>query len=97
MIFYENCLLADDSHEIPYLKFRKFGKMLQNMFVSPDPTYIPTKMHSTQIIYYHNMLSFFLAWVAKANPIQTDVKVVSHVFPGDRGEENCATIYQMNP
>ena len=32
MIFHENCLLADDSHEIstPYF-FPKFGKMLQNL------------------------------------------------------------------
>ena len=32
MIFHENRLLADDSHEISYLIFfRKFGKMLQNL------------------------------------------------------------------
>ena len=32
MIFHENRLLADDSHEISYLIFfRKLGKMLQNL------------------------------------------------------------------
>ena len=32
MIFHENRLLADDSHEIPYLNFfRKLGKMSQNL------------------------------------------------------------------
>ena len=31
MIFHENHLLADDSHEISYLIFRKFGKMFQNL------------------------------------------------------------------
>ena len=32
MIFYENCLLADNSHEISYpIFFRKLGKMLQNV------------------------------------------------------------------
>ena len=32
MIFHENCLLADDSHEISYLIcFQKLGKMLQNL------------------------------------------------------------------
>ena len=32
MIFHENRLLADDSHEISYLIFfRKFGKMSQNL------------------------------------------------------------------
>ena len=32
MIFHENRLLADDSHEISYLIFiRKFGKMLKNV------------------------------------------------------------------
>ena len=32
MIFHENCLLADNSHEIPYLIFfRKLGKMSENL------------------------------------------------------------------
>ena len=32
MIFHENHLLADDSHEISYLLFfQKLGKMLQNL------------------------------------------------------------------
>ena len=31
MIFHENGLQADDSHEIPYLIFRKLRKMLQNL------------------------------------------------------------------
>ena len=32
MIFHENCLLADDSHEISYLIFfRKLGEMSQNL------------------------------------------------------------------
>ena len=32
MIFHENCLLADVSHEISYpIFFRKLGKMLQNL------------------------------------------------------------------
>ena len=31
MIFHENRLLADDSHEISYLIFPKFGKMSQNL------------------------------------------------------------------
>ena len=32
MIFHENCLLADNSHEISYLIFfRKLGKMSQNL------------------------------------------------------------------
>ena len=32
MIFHENCLLADNSHEISYLIFfLKLGKMLQNL------------------------------------------------------------------
>ena len=31
MIFYENRLLADDSHEISYLIFQKLGKMSQNL------------------------------------------------------------------
>ena len=32
MIFHENCLLADDSHEISYLIFfRKLEKMPQNL------------------------------------------------------------------
>ena len=32
MIFHENRLLADDSHEISYLVFfQKLGKMLQNL------------------------------------------------------------------
>ena len=33
MIFHENCLPADDSHELSYLIFlRKLGKMLQNLW-----------------------------------------------------------------
>ena len=39
---------------------------------------------------------FFLFWVAKANLMQTDVKVYVSVFMG-RGEEYSATIYQMTP
>ena len=31
MIFHENRLLADDSHEISYLFFKKLGKMSQNV------------------------------------------------------------------
>ena len=31
MIFHENCLLADNSHEISYLFFKKLGKMSQNL------------------------------------------------------------------
>ena len=32
MLFHENCLLADNSHQISYLIFlRKLGKMLQNL------------------------------------------------------------------
>ena len=32
MVFHENLLLADDSHEISYLDFfRKIGKMSQNL------------------------------------------------------------------
>ena len=32
MIFHENCLLADSSHEISYLIFfRKLGKMSENL------------------------------------------------------------------
>ena len=31
MVFHENRLLADDSHEISYLFFFKQGKMLQNL------------------------------------------------------------------
>ena len=32
MIFHENCLLADNSHEISYfIFFRKLGKMSQNL------------------------------------------------------------------
>ena len=32
MIFHENCLLADNSHEIPYLIFfLKLGRVLQNL------------------------------------------------------------------
>ena len=32
MIFHENCLPADDSHELSYLIcLRKLGKMLQNL------------------------------------------------------------------
>ena len=32
MIFHENCMLADNSHEISYLIFfRKLGKMSQNL------------------------------------------------------------------
>ena len=32
MIFLENCLLADNSHEMSYLIFfRKFGKMSENL------------------------------------------------------------------
>ena len=31
MIFHENRLLEDDSHEISYLFFRKLGKMSQNL------------------------------------------------------------------
>ena len=31
MIFHENRLLADDSHEISYLIFQKLGKMSQNL------------------------------------------------------------------
>ena len=31
MTYHENRLLADDSHEISYLIFSKFGKMLQNL------------------------------------------------------------------
>ena len=32
MIFHENCLPADDSHELSYLIFlQKLGKMLQNL------------------------------------------------------------------
>ena len=31
MIFHENCLPTDDSHEIAYLFFRKFGKMSKNL------------------------------------------------------------------
>ena len=53
------------------------------MFVSPNPT-----MFSCHI---------FSVWVAKANPMQTAVNVLSHAFSGARGEEYCATIYQMTP
>ena len=31
MIFDENCLLADNSHERSYLIFQKLGKMSQNL------------------------------------------------------------------
>ena len=31
MLFLENCLLADKSHEISYLIFSKLGKMSQNL------------------------------------------------------------------
>ena len=31
MKFHENCLLADDSHEISYLIFFKLGKMSENL------------------------------------------------------------------
>ena len=31
MIFQENRLLADDSHEISYFIFQKLGKMSQNL------------------------------------------------------------------
>ena len=32
MVFHENCLLADDSHELSYLFFfRKLGKMSQSL------------------------------------------------------------------
>ena len=31
MIFHENCLLTDNSHEISYLIFRKLGKTSQNL------------------------------------------------------------------
>ena len=31
MIFHENHLLADDSHEIPYLIFLKLGKISQKL------------------------------------------------------------------
>ena len=31
MIFHENCLLADNSHETSYLIFFKIWKMLQNL------------------------------------------------------------------
>ena len=31
MIFHQNRLLADDSHEISYLIFSKIGKMLQKL------------------------------------------------------------------
>ena len=31
MIFHENRLLADDSHKISYLIFRKLGKFSQNL------------------------------------------------------------------
>ena len=40
---------------------------------------------------------FFLVLVAKANLMQTNVKVYLSVFSGARGVENCATIYQMTP
>ena len=37
MIFHENRLLADDSHEISYLIFiRKLGKMSQNLWSYSD-------------------------------------------------------------
>ena len=32
MLFYENCLLADDSDEIAFRIFWKLGKMLENLF-----------------------------------------------------------------
>ena len=58
---------------------------------------LPTKMHT----YPNNFITIlschlFLVWVAKANPMQTDVKVF-HNFSGARGEKDCATIYQMTP
>ena len=39
----------------------------------------------------------FLVWAAIANPLQTDVKVYFSAFSGARGEQYCATIYQMTP
>ena len=34
MLFHENCLLANNSLEISYLIFSKFGKMSQNVFAA---------------------------------------------------------------
>ena len=31
MIFHDNCLLADNSHDISYLFFRKLGKLSENL------------------------------------------------------------------
>ena len=47
MILHENRLLADDSHEIPYLIFfRKLGKMSQNL--SPAAVMIGTLRVNTK-------------------------------------------------
>ena len=36
MIFHENCLLADNSHETSYVIFLTLGKMLQNLLSAEE-------------------------------------------------------------
>ena len=52
MIFHENCLLADDSHELSFLIFfRKLGKMLKNLSsaaVVIDALRVKTKRNTRQ-------------------------------------------------
>ena len=50
MLFHENCLLADNSHEISYLIFfRKLGKMSQN--VSSDAVVIGSLRAKESLVY----------------------------------------------
>ena len=39
MVFHENCLLADDSHEISPYFFRKLGNISQNLLSAADNSF----------------------------------------------------------
>ena len=55
MIFHENCLLADDSHEKSYC-FRKLGKISQNL--SPAAVVISALRVNTMMLIPRNLTSF---------------------------------------
>ena len=57
MIFHENLLLADDSHEISYLSFcRKLGKMLQNLSSVAFMIGALRVIHTIKMIVLHSFL-----------------------------------------
>ena len=58
----------------------KYSKTCQKPpLKNPDPTYQP-KCPLPQSLYMYTICHIVLAWVAKVNPMQIDVKDLPHVF-----------------